>query len=1145
MPEDNPIEGLDPSQSVFEPLMDQTMPEGAEGLRTTTTTTMYISGAPLTPQEPIPIIGQDLKDIYDQLTPKHVYNQSDLKVKVQKILQDNNLLNISKEVYEDENKLRKVRDVLAIEDPEGDWRDEKFDDKINLTKRFPDLFPKYSEYTLGVEDGTLVKGITPDSFINQGIIGDYGQKTFSYLWDASGYGKENVDNYGKGIAYSKNVQKAISDNDLKTLEKLGDVEQLKIDYPSLKGGIEYVVVKDELKKDLSLEELEKLAKENPTKAGLIQPYIEKKTPSTPDDDGEWVSEEEAEKMQRMSQDGQFNRQDFDANDVRSSGYSIYRSKGRNDISFDEYVEQELYSDPVFINETIAEERNRLIPQDFFFDEKFKGIDPESYAIQDYLNIKYSKDPIQTRDNLVTYRESQKDVLNQIIKYSTQSVNMNDLVESYIYDNKNILDSEGNVKPEFVDIDNQLFELSMSMVSEKPYFNISEDTYRRNGTTKSAEQFKRKTILEYADRPQEVMGKTYSNEEIDKMFEIAQGRFKKYFGEEELDLFYYITGATKPEQTNESFVLEGMISSNPQIENAIVTDDEDATVNNLNKLFSDSDFKFRVSDEGTGYDAIEIYTEVDGLEMLSSGAIFIDDNNKNYLKIVSWMANALPRANDKKIINDYFSNINDIYGEDKRKAEFEFTMYALENIDRFDIGGRGAAINLQYAKMFTKDILENGFIPKDKLQLYNALLDNAQYIDYLRESKQESTTIDVAKEKFFSGWFQATQFVRNLTEDIQITFGDQPPELTYGRYLTKKDGTKRTVSEAQDMWTKDRKRMILQDMEFITQSAAGSKVSEAWLTENANVLVQAAGYFTESIGVSASVGGPFGSRQAGLAAFFMYAVNGLEEQMMSEDFDNLTEWEKKIMSWPYGLVIGRLEKLGFEGSVGAYSNGAFGKISRKLIQEALTKIPKNSSREVIETAIRNNVTARVMDGSIKFLAGGLSESFVEGTQEVFDVSAKKIVNLFKENQFKDVDEMDLTKVDGWIKFKNQVGESAWAGFVGGSYGSGGSVALGSVRSGYVNIKSNKEFKEFYTNISNEELLETQKMHVLMKFQSEQISKEQANAEIDALDKMYSISQEIPTDLNTNQTHQAFDLLSEKRKIQGEIEGKQENLVKIDS
>ena len=34
MDENNPIEGLDPSQSAFEPLMDQTMPEGVQGMRT-------------------------------------------------------------------------------------------------------------------------------------------------------------------------------------------------------------------------------------------------------------------------------------------------------------------------------------------------------------------------------------------------------------------------------------------------------------------------------------------------------------------------------------------------------------------------------------------------------------------------------------------------------------------------------------------------------------------------------------------------------------------------------------------------------------------------------------------------------------------------------------------------------------------------------------------------------------------------------------------------------------------------------------------------------------------------------------------------------------------------------------------------------
>ena len=244
MDENNPIEGLDPSQSVFDPLMDQTMPEGVEGMRTTTTTTMYISGAPVTPQEQIPIIAPNLQEIYQQLQPKPVYNESDLRLRVQRILQDNNLLRESKRPFEDEKKLRKVRDILLKEDPDGEWRDEKFDDIINLTKRFPDLFPKYSQYTENVEKGTLLDGITPDKFITQGIMDAYGQKTFSYLWDASGYGSENVDAYGKSIAYAENIQKAVENEDIELLKKLGDTDRLAEQYPFLKAGIEYVVVQD-------------------------------------------------------------------------------------------------------------------------------------------------------------------------------------------------------------------------------------------------------------------------------------------------------------------------------------------------------------------------------------------------------------------------------------------------------------------------------------------------------------------------------------------------------------------------------------------------------------------------------------------------------------------------------------------------------------------------------------------------------------------------------------------------------------------------------------------------------------------------------------------------------------------------------------
>ncbi len=72
---------------------------------------------------------------------------------------------------------------------------------------------------------------------------------------------------------------------------------------------------------------------------------------------------------------------------------------------------------------------------------------------------------------------------------------------------------------------------------------------------------------------DIIGNVYSSEEINQMFEIAQQRFIQDVGEEELELFNYITGATKLEQYNNQYVKDGMISSNPEIENAIVINDK--------------------------------------------------------------------------------------------------------------------------------------------------------------------------------------------------------------------------------------------------------------------------------------------------------------------------------------------------------------------------------------------------------------------------------------------------------------------------------------------------------------------------------------------------------------------------------------------
>ena len=357
-------------------------------------------------------------------------------------------------------------------------------------------------------------------------------------------------------------------------------------------------------------------------------------------------------------------------------------------------------------------------------------------------------------------------------------------------------------------------------------------------------------------------------------------------------------------------------------------------------------------------------------------------------------------------------------------------------------------------------------------------------------------------------------------------------ISFNRYMFDSDGNKRTTSEAKDLYLKEIKRQNNRNFENLRKNASG--VQKEWLNENAGIIPMTMNFLIESAAVGISGGA------AGRSAFFMYASNGIEDQMLSREFDGLTEWEKKPISVLYGFIIGQLEKIGFETSLGAFSNNTFGKISRFVIKDALKNVPKDASREVIETAIKNSLKAKIIDAGIRFTAGGFSEGSVEAIQSFAEVGIKEITNDIMNLEY--FDTPALTTYEGMKEMLSEAAANFGYGAIGGHVFSAGGMAINGVRTGAINATNNKEFKDYYDVISDEQMLKNAKSMVLYRMQKGEIDKAQADAELDALDRSHSISNEIPTDLNTNQTRQAFDLLLEKMKIQEEIEGKQESLIK---
>ena len=1129
MAEDNPIEGIDYSQSAFQPVlesMDQSTPEDPS--RTTTTTTMYISGDPAAidqaaiNQVAIDPMAVAFEELYKAFNPKQIAEdyQLQLRTRVEEILKDPSISSIKN----DENKLRKVRDILAKEDPTGEWRDERFDDKVNLTKRFPDLFPNYADYASSIEK-RISEGETPDMLIGDNTIGKYGQKTFGYLWDVSGYGRENVDKYGKDLKWRENVFNIATGDEfnVKELEVYGNIDQIKKEIPEIAGNIEYQTVQEAIQGDPSIDELNKLKKSNPSQALIIDRKIKVK-----EDDSKEVKPYTGYAQYDIDEEAPLE----DKGDVSSLDFLEKSVEGRYSYEgFGDYEDLDS-SDNVF----------------FGLDER------------DGLSLKYSKDPFQRAGDIHKQRDGQKDLLESINKSVSSAGGMaipiEDLTEVYVYGEDLNLDLEGNIREEYKDIDNLAWEIQSSMINPKGVFeNLPESFYKRHGTTKSQEVNKRNMILEFADRPLDLLDGTYTPDQIDEMWEATQERFKNRVGEDELELFYFITGATKPTDYYDDSYRDGYRSSNPDIKNAIVVDDETETVDRLRGLFSGTSFRFKEAAEG--YDAIEIYTVVEdefGEEQIlnSSGTIFIDDEN-NYNKIVTWMAKANPTATDKRLISERILPEDSKLARGKLgytdKEKLFVAMYMMENSERFDIGGGEAIVNLEAVKTYTDDLLQNAWMSDDLLDRVGALIEYSAGIDYLRESKKESSLPSVALSGFLTGIMRPVKYTANLmTLGATSLASDDMLGRGFDKYAYDLQGNKRSTSKAKDMRVKEITRDNLRNFENISKEATG--VQKEWLNENAPLMHKVVGFVAESLGVSMWGGTVSSTRLASVPvvggvlgefspAFFMMMSDHKEDEMLGREFDGLSEWDKKKISVPYGFVMGQLEKVGFEAGIGAFSNNTFGKFTRVVINDALKNIPKNASKEVIETAIKNSFKAKAIDFGLRFTGGSVSEGFVESVQSVSDVATNKIINgITGLEYFKELP--DLTTVDGWIKMGKAAGEEGFYGMLGGGLTSAGSISFGVVRDGVLNVKGNKEFKEYYDIVSNEDMLSSAKNMVLLRLQQNMITKQQADAEIDALDKSYSVSTEIPTDLTTNQKRQSYELLMERRRIEQEIEGKDKSL-----
>lgn len=329
-----------------------------------------------------------------------------------------------------------------------------------------------------------------------------------------------------------------------------------------------------------------------------------------------------------------------------------------------------------------------------------------------------------------------------------------------------------------------------------------------------------------------------------------------------------------------------------------------------------------------------------------------------------------------------------------------------------------------------------------------------------------------------------------------------------------------------------------------------------------VIDQAAFAIGESLG-SVAGGIAMAPAKAGTTAgFFSMSYNGLEDQMRGPQFDALSENEKKIMSVPYGLVIGALEKLGAKVATGAAESKTLSMFSEYIMSKTFSSLPKNASLLEIKSAIDKSVAASVANGMLKITGAGLVEGGTEFTQQIFEGVEKDVANrIIQSNQLETAkeegggtvskeiynqivqnkffkDAADLSSLDGIQQLLKESGNAFVVGALAG--GMGGAMSVG-VAEPISNKVSNNKFAIYRDIILDDAAREGAISSINKKVDNDQITREEADQQIKSINESYPALRQIPTEFSVGAQREAFGLLMEREKLNKEIADKDPNLV----
>ena len=320
--------------------------------------------------------------------------------------------------------------------------------------------------------------------------------------------------------------------------------------------------------------------------------------------------------------------------------------------------------------------------------------------------------------------------------------------------------------------------------------------------------------------------------------------------------------------------------------------------------------------------------------------------------------------------------------------------------------------------------------------------------------------------------------------------------------------------ASDKRTKELKQKMLPPIrEFFVETFGGKDVSEQWM------MAQQEKFFPGAfLGLARSLPALLapGGSLVRLPALFAQVNAQYEEEF--KDLD-LTEDEKATLKIPLAAVTAVLENVGFRNVLG---NSPFVK---RILLNVAKKVPTNANASVLNDFIRNEIKSKLGRAGSRLSSAALAEAETGAFQEGADIGGKELFEFLKGKELFQTPE-GVTEILSEIAYA--AGQEAVGGFVLGT--------LPAISDAYASkdfTRVDKEVLEMFLNIRNDGF--TKKAFVQQqkqRIEKGEITKEEAQNQLDNFDKAAGLANQIPTDISVEKQQQILGLLASKQELQNE-------------